>query len=243
VRIIGVLDIRGGVAVRGVGGRREEYRPVSSVLCPGSQPLALARAMRQELGLAELYVADLDAIAGSPPDVQLYEALAREGFRLLVDCGVRTAGPAGPWRLVAGLETLGGPEALTAQMIFSLDLKGGQPLAGPGWPEGPRAILGEAARRGVRSAIVLDLARVGSGEGTGTEELCAWARREWPALEIIAGGGVSGLADLGRLRAVGVDAVLVASALHDGRLTRRDFCDTEDSKTKGARCLRASGEA
>jgi phosphoribosylformimino-5-aminoimidazole carboxamide ribotide isomerase len=221
MRIIGVLDVRGGVAVRGVAGRREEYRPVSSVLCPGSQPLSLARAVRQELGLAEIYVADLDAIAGRPPDVPLYEALAREGFRLLVDCGVRTAGPSGPWRLVAGLETLSGPDVLNTEMVFSLDLKGGQPLAGPGWPAGPRAILAEAVGRGVRSAIILDLARVGTGEGTGTDQLCVWARREWPALEIIAGGGVSGRADLDRLRLAGVDAALVASALHDGRLTRQ----------------------
>lgn len=221
MRIIGVLDVRGGVAVHAVGGRRELYHPALSVLCPGSRPLDLARAMRDRLGLEELYLADLDAITGGFPDVPLYESLAREGFRLLIDCGIRRArGPVGPWRLVAGLETLAGPEVLHEGLLFSLDLKAGEPLAGPGWPRRSRAILAEAVRRGVRSVVLLDLARVGTGKGTGTEGLCAWARREWPALEIIVGGGVSGPADLARLQTAGADAVLVASALHDGRLTR-----------------------
>ena len=37
-------------------------------------------------------------------------------------------------------------------------------------------------------------------------------------MEVFAGGGVRDLADLGRLRQCGVAGVLVASALHDGRL-------------------------
>ena len=47
-------------------GERERYRPVSSVLAgEDGDPLALARAFRSELGLDELYVADLDAITGA----------------------------------------------------------------------------------------------------------------------------------------------------------------------------------
>jgi len=223
MHIIGVLDVRSGVALHAAGGRRAEYGPLSSVLAPGSDPVVLARAMRDVLGLGEVYVADLDAITDGTPDLGLYHALAGEGLGLLVDCGMRETAPEGPWRVVAGLETLAGPEALREGLVFSLDLRGGVPLAGPGWREGPRAIVAEAVRRGVRSVIVLDLARVGGGAGVGTEGLLAWMRAEYPGLEIIAGGGVSGVADLERLASLGIDGALVGSALHDGRLGRREL--------------------
>ena len=75
----------------------------------------------------------------------------------------------------------------------------------------------------MRGLLVLDLARVGEGAGTGTEELCARLARTFPGVAISAGGGVRGVEDLERLRLCGVEAVLVASALHDGRLGRQDF--------------------
>ncbi|HKB34931.1 MAG TPA: HisA/HisF-related TIM barrel protein, partial [Gemmataceae bacterium] len=66
---------------------------------------------------------------------------------------------------------------------------------------------------------------VGAGSGTGTEELCRWLAEAYPGVEVAAGGGVHGPDDLRRLRTCGVRAVLVASALHDGRLTRTDLAE------------------
>jgi phosphoribosylformimino-5-aminoimidazole carboxamide ribotide isomerase len=66
--------------------------------------------------------------------------------------------------------------------------------------------------------VVLDLARVGVGTGVGTEELCARLHRHDPALQLTAGGGVRGPDDIQALYASGVQYVLVASALHDGRI-------------------------
>jgi phosphoribosylformimino-5-aminoimidazole carboxamide ribotide isomerase len=212
MRIIGVLDVMGGAAVRGVGGRREEYRPIG-------EPLAVARSL-MGMGVRELYVADLDAIRTGIFSVPLYEGLPSLGVPLLIDCGVRTRGPTGPWRVVAALETLAGPEWLDDSVVFSLDLKAGVPLA---WSDDPRTIIATAVERGVRSMIVLDLARVGTGLGAGTDELLAWMRPAYPHLEIIAGGGIAGRDDLARLFPLGVDGVLVGSALHDGRLTARDL--------------------
>src|SRR5258708_15280562 len=63
MRIIPVLDVMNGLAVRAVGGRRSEYRPLVSRLCASAEPLKVAHAFRR-LGHAELYLADLDAIGG-----------------------------------------------------------------------------------------------------------------------------------------------------------------------------------
>ena len=49
-----------------------------------------------------------------------------------------------------------------------------------------------------------------------------FTKTDIPGLEVTAGGGVRGRADLDRLKACGVRNVLVASALHDGRLSRSE---------------------
>ena len=67
--------------------------------------------------------------------------------------------------------------------------------------------------------LCIDLARVGMGQGTCTEGLAVQLLKEYPEAEIITGGGVRGVEDLRQFRQAGVSGVLVASALHDGRLT------------------------
>ena len=37
------------------------------------------------MGLADVYLADLDAIAGQPPDLGIYAHLRQDGFRLWLD--------------------------------------------------------------------------------------------------------------------------------------------------------------
>jgi phosphoribosylformimino-5-aminoimidazole carboxamide ribotide isomerase len=78
---------------------------------------------------------------------------------------------------------------------------------------------------------VLDLARVGMGEGVGTEPVCRSLRCIDPKLQIISGGGVRGLGDLESLAQAGCDAALVASALHDGRVREKAKGKRQKAKT------------
>jgi phosphoribosylformimino-5-aminoimidazole carboxamide ribotide isomerase len=239
MRLIPVLDLSKGQVVRGVAGRRRDYRPVVSRLTPSTEPLAVAREFRDHFGLTELYLADLDAIAGAPAALAVYDALHANGFRLCVDAGIclpddaQTLARASVEGIVAGLETLRSPDALRAlcadhgagRIIFSLDLKGGRALGEVStWDTADAwGIAVQAIDCGARRLIVLDLERVGVGAGTGTEVLCARLAADYPDVEVIAGGGVRGVEDLRRLKACGVRGVLVASALHDGRITRADL--------------------
>jgi phosphoribosylformimino-5-aminoimidazole carboxamide ribotide isomerase len=239
MRIIPVLDLQNGVVVRGIAGRRREYRPVASQLTSSYHPADVARAFRDDFGLTELYLADLDAIAGRRPALEIYAILRDLGFRLNVDAGVRKAldtqplAAAGIEGIVAGLETIAGPHVLqklcrdlgSERILFSLDLKEGRPLGNlPMWGTTETwPIIERAVESGVRRMIILDLARVGVDTGTGTEELCIRLNREFPGAEVIVGGGIRGNSDLERLKCCGVSAALVASALHDGRLRREDL--------------------
>jgi phosphoribosylformimino-5-aminoimidazole carboxamide ribotide isomerase len=83
--------------------------------------------------------------------------------------------------------------------------------------------VAHAVSLGVARFIVLDLARVGTGTGPGTESLCGELVNSFPHVEIYAGGGVRNVADLRRMREAGIHGALVASALHDGALNRDDL--------------------
>jgi phosphoribosylformimino-5-aminoimidazole carboxamide ribotide isomerase len=238
--ILPVLDLMAGQVVRGIAGHRSDYRPIVSPLTSSNEPAAVAAAFATHFGLTELYLADLDAIAGAAPAGDVYAKLHAGGFRLWVDAGIRTAeqarelGRLGIERIVVGLETVAGPDVLARaveelgeRVVFSLDLRDGQPIGDTGaWRAGDaERIVERAVAVGIGRLIVLDIARVGVGAGMGTEELCARIVKAHPRVEVYAGGGVRGAADLRRLRDAGVRGALVASALHDGSLNRADWCE------------------
>jgi phosphoribosylformimino-5-aminoimidazole carboxamide ribotide isomerase len=234
MKVLPVLDLQGGRVVRGIGGLRREYRP----LTPDCQPVRVALSFRERFGLEELYLADLDAIEGKSPALPLFAELKRLGLRLWVDAGVSNAAAAEPLftagieTVVAGLETVAGPTALAeicqgraGRVVFSLDLRDGVPLGDvTAWrrPDA-RNIADQAIHLGLRRILLLDLKRVGMNTGTGTDLLAAELIAACPDLEVAVGGGVRDFTDLCRLKSLGVQATLVASALHDGRIKREDL--------------------
>ncbi len=238
MQILPVLDIKNGCVVRGVAGKREEYLPVESVLAENAEVLTIANAFRSQLGLSKLYVADLDAIQHDAPNDSAYRALTVAGFELVIDAGLRDLDRAaelfnaGASAIIAALETSPGPDHVmglidrfgTDRVIFSLDLQHGKPIvATPDWGDTAIEIARRAIESGVRRLIVLDLAGVGIASGVATLSLCAQLREEFRGLELITGGGVRGADDLRVLSDARIDAVLVASALHDGSITMDDL--------------------
>jgi phosphoribosylformimino-5-aminoimidazole carboxamide ribotide isomerase len=235
VRVIPVLDLKGGQAVHAIRGQREGYGPVRSVLAASADPLDLGRGLVTRLGARECYVADLDAIAGLADHGPVIRALAGLGLGVWLDAGIATAAEAerarglGVARIIIGTETLRDPRELSAivesldgraSCVLSLDLRDGRLLGGG--PEvtqlGLGALVALAWKAGIRSFIVLDLARVGSGEGPqlgAAREL----RRGFPEAELVIGGGVRDSADLSALADEGFQAALVATALHRGLIT------------------------
>jgi phosphoribosylformimino-5-aminoimidazole carboxamide ribotide isomerase len=239
-RVIPVLDLKGGQAVHAVGGDRAYYQPLKTRLHADSEPLGVARGFRDVLNLRELYLADLDAIAGGPPSCSLYSAIRALGLDLWVDAGIRDRSALGPLlaagvsSLVVGLETVRGPAALAAigselrpdQLVFSLDLRAGVPLVADGADWGtsdPFTIGCSGIALGIRRLLLLDLARVGTGRGSGTMTLLNRLHAEYPAIEITVGGGIADVAEVQALAQAGASALLVGSALHDGRIGARDL--------------------
>jgi phosphoribosylformimino-5-aminoimidazole carboxamide ribotide isomerase len=220
VRVIGVIDLRHGRAVRAYAGRRDRYQPIGDAV-------DLARQYVDRYKLTELYVADLDAIESAEQPAQQIRQIADLGVPLWLDAGVssveraRHALDLGATRVIVGLETLPSFYALRSictaigggLVAFSLDLRAGEPIAGRGIPhEAPEQLVARAADAGARSVIVLDLARVGTRAGVDFE-LLGRIRKAAPGLALLAGGGVRGPADVEKLAALGCDGALVATAL------------------------------
>jgi phosphoribosylformimino-5-aminoimidazole carboxamide ribotide isomerase len=246
MQVIPVIDLLGGQVVRGIGGRRNEYRPIQSRLASDSQPAAIAKQLKERFGFDTVYVADLDAITGGDRrrNIPALEAISDAELRLWLDAGsgdhrsvwevIEIAGSRAVLAdIVVGLETLKRPNNghLIAEIkkymsaIFSLDLKSGVPITQVAeWQHFTAMDIAQVMHAaGVDDMIVLDLEDVGCGAGTRTLDLCRQMRQSLPGIRLTAGGGVRGRDDLAALADAGCDAVLVASALHDGRLTASDI--------------------
>jgi phosphoribosylformimino-5-aminoimidazole carboxamide ribotide isomerase len=258
MQIIPVLDLAGGIAVHAQAGERIRYGPLASDLVP-DQPgdaVALLRAFHSMLGVHQCYVADLDAIQGGALQRTLLRQLAEfhTGFAgaLLVDAGTNHPGGAlevlscGASEVVIGLETLEAFADLAnivqvvgpTRLVFSLDLKLGVPILHPAMHDatgaGPDAmsLAAQAIATGVTTLLLLDLGRIGTGCGVDLG-LLEGLRRQFPAIRLLAGGGVLTRVDLERMRDAGCDGALIASAIHSGRVTASDLADLTGSTDWG----------
>ena len=239
--VLGVVDLRGGFAVRAREGRRAEYAPIDVVAGRTIQrgdAESVARTYIEQCGIKALYIADLDAIEGRGLQRALLRRIATLSVPLWLDAGITSVDEAncalacGAARAIVGLETLPSFDALSMicqsvgpdRVAFSLDLRNGALLTQVPLlvRQQPEEIVRHAIDAGVSSVIVVDLSRVGTGRGLDLE-LAARLKALSPTLRLFAGGGIRGPRDLDEMRSAGCDGALVASALLDGRITALDL--------------------
>jgi HisA/HisF family protein len=241
VQIIPVIDLVNGTVVRARAGDRDHYRPIVTPLSPTSDPVDVAHGLLAIHPFDALYVADLDAITGRGDNTA---ALARlkarcPGLVLWVDSGVAAADPAearlgaGTDRLVLGSESqvdaaLARRLAGHDRVVLSLDFRGDR-------FQGPADLLADTSCW-PRRIIAMTLARVGSGGGPDLDRLDD-VKRAAGARAVFAAGGVRDAADLAALAGRGIAGALVATCLHDGRLTGADIGALADPAAAGRHSL------
>jgi len=222
--IIPVLDLKHGKAVGARAGERASYQPIVTPLSPTSEVVDVLRGLRGLASFATAYIADLDAIAGEGGHGDVLRALVATvpGVEFWLDGGFATAESARAaitTRVtpILGSESLAGIQELTAarallgaeKFLLSLDYRGGRFMGAPEVEHGPSLWPNRI--------ILMTLDRVGTGTGPDFDALEALVRRS-AGRAVFAAGGVRNEEDLVRLQAIGVAGVLVATALHDGRL-------------------------
>lgn len=227
MQIVPVIDIRNGVAVRAVAGARASYAPLETPLAATSDPLDVARGMMALHSFEAIYIADLDAIERRGSNKAIVGAIADAitPARLWLDAGFTRALDAAAWRAVETVDLVFGSETLDSagagaalrddpRAILSLDFSSAGFLGDPRlnandsfWPN---------------RLIVMTLARVGARQGPDVARFQDISARAGER-RVHAAGGVRGLDDLLVLKEAGAAGALVATALHEGRLTRADL--------------------
>ena len=231
MRIIPVVDLQNNVVVRAVKGQRERYRPLESALCRSSDPVRVARILLEHCASRKLYAADLDALAGRPPQTSVIEALlaALPAMELWLDAGFATPEDASACAMSLGahasrMTPVFGSESLRtaadfercfadpSRAILSLDRRNERPLDPAGCWSAPQLWPSRV--------IVMTLDRVGAFAGP---DLVTFAdvRERAPHARLIGAGGIRDADDLATVRRAGAHAWLVASALHDLRLPQQ----------------------
>ena len=239
--IIPVIDIRHGIAVRAIAGERNRYRAISSLLTQSAEPAEVLKVLETHFQSAICYVADLDAIERQQLNRCTIAEMVRTGVALMVDAGATTVGQietlleVGVQQVVLSSESMHDLMRVEAMvkpldsdsLIFSIDLRHGELLVrDPAWQGNSPLNLAECViEQGIRQLIVLDLAAVGTGLGIPTLQLCQDIRRISPEIRVISGGGADSAACVADAAQAGLDGLLIASALHDGRLTADDLAE------------------
>lgn len=235
MRIIPVMDLMGGKVVHAVRGQREQYKPIESTLTRFSDSVSIAMAFKN-LGLKELYIADLDAIRSVGHNMGFIEQIAaRSHMDIMLDAGFRRADEVkayakrGIRKIVLATETLESLKEVSktvdrfgAQVVASIDFKFSQVISQSG---ALQLTVGELVKEfeanGSSEILVLSLDRVGTGQGPDYSSLKEVL--EHATVPVLVGGGVRNVEDILRLGRQGVSGVLVATALHRGIITKENL--------------------
>jgi phosphoribosylformimino-5-aminoimidazole carboxamide ribotide isomerase len=237
MEVIPVLDLKDGAVVHARMGRRDQYRPIKTPLATTSHPIDVARGLLSLYPFETFYIADLDAIQRKGDNDAALRGL-RSAFPHLtfwVDSGLAALDRARCWlaadlgHLVLGSETQRDDMLVRRlraddRVILSLDYRDEF--------VGPAALLKDTDAWPSR-VIAMTLARVGSAMGPDFERLSAIRSRVANKL-IYAAGGIRDAADLAALQRTGIAGALVASSLHNGKLTGAQIARLRATNPKNA---------
>jgi phosphoribosylformimino-5-aminoimidazole carboxamide ribotide isomerase len=236
MEVIPAIDLLGGRCVRLFQGDFDKVTEYDQ------DPVEIA-GKYLAAGAKRLHVVDLDgASTGSPANLRIIRKLASDP-RLVLQVGggirsramVDTLLAAGAGRVVVGSIAVNDPpaaigwlnaagaERLVLAFDVKLDADSGEPMAVThGWREASGKHLWDLMEQylaaGARHFLCTDVGRDGTLAGPNVA-LYADCVRRFPKARVIASGGLGSAADLPRLAATGVAAVVAGKALLDGRIT------------------------
>lgn len=223
MRIIPVLDLKGGQVVRAEQGRRDLYKPIVSPLSASAEVVDVAEGLRSLHPFSTFYIADLDAIEGRPPNEDALSQLKgiSPSPELWIDAGLASEAAFTAALGMPSLCPVLGSESQADDLLLRRfrshpDLVLSLDFFADGF-RGPPALL-DQSEFWPSKVIVMTLAKVGSAAGPDFARLREIKAKAGNRM-VIAAGGVRNERDLRELSLLGISAALVATSLHDGTLT------------------------
>ena len=204
-------------------GERSRYEPIAgfSQIVSTSEPLGIL----QKIHPREVYVADLNLLTGRGDNLAVVKKITTVA-RTMADTGISKACDLD--RLPASVSAILGTETASLQLIeetavdrkivASIDMMKRKVLACDPELAGrtPLQLLQRLSGLKLEGVILLEMDKVGTSAGLDVQFLeKAAAAAEHP---LILGGGVKGDEDLRTLEEMGFAGVLLATALHNGRI-------------------------
>jgi phosphoribosylformimino-5-aminoimidazole carboxamide ribotide isomerase len=227
MQIIPVIDLKDGIVVHAKQGNRDDYEPIHSGICKSANIFDVIDVFWTKYRFETTYIADLNAITRSGSNSELLaDVLATyPNITFWVDIGYPITNEDFLCRKnfipVLGSESfhdgnIVGIEKFNKNFILSLDYSINGPIGAPGlfskqqmWPD---------------NIIIMSLPNVGSNQGPDIDKLMAY-RQQYPQYNIIAAGGTRGIGDLKELKRIGIRQALVATALHNCKITPWDIAN------------------
>ena len=224
-RVIFVLDILDGQVVHAVKGEREKYGPIHnfSKVCETSDPLGIV----DKLVPSEVYIADLNRLGNCGNNDEVVKQTGWKSKSML-DLGAYTMDDVHQGHELADSIVLG-TETATIDLLesatafyprsinMSIDIKAGQILTHEtAFKLPPIELIQMLNNYDINDLIILELSKVGTSSGINTEFLQQVV--DHSDHNILLGGGVRDMDDISLLKDVGLEGVLVATAVHNGAL-------------------------
>lgn len=228
--IVPVLDLSNGLAVHANKGDRINYQPISSHLCSSANPIEIVNIFLELYDFKSLYIADLDAIQKQGNNIEIIESICSQHpeLEIWLDTGVKLIKhyieglQFNSLRLILSTESTDSISSFnsiidnypTHSFLLSIDYLSGNILG--------LNLLDQPNSKLPTDILVLNLDNVGSNHG-----IVIPTQINYQSLlnshKLFYGGGIRNNKDLNKLKKIGFTGALVASALHNGELSRDDL--------------------
>lgn len=229
------IDLYEGKAVRLYKG---DYNQLTVY---NDDPTAVAKDFAAA-GVKHIHIVDLEgAKSGETPNLDTVVRIKQEsGLFCEIGGGVRnmdvvkTYMDAGLDRVILGTAAVENPdfvrEAVAAygdKIAVGVDLKDGY-VAVKGWTEKSTLDAVTFCKQmqdiGVRTLIVTDISKDGAMQGT-NHDLYRQLQARFPALQLVASGGVSSMEDVTRLADTGLYGAIIGKAYYIGAINLKTACE------------------
>ncbi|MDB4755849.1 HisA/HisF-related TIM barrel protein [Pirellulaceae bacterium] len=242
------VPLCGPQVVHAIAGKREDYRPIKHSRFDTRSTRVLCSDLIQEFHPKYFYLADLDAITGSGNALNQIHSLLDLPTHFLIDYGIRDIHGwrqlysrlknHDRWSAILASETIESLDLIDEisndippdQLFFSIDFNKGRLTTSPALGEIDFfSLIKELKSRGVRQLILLEVSSVGTATSPVEQIIASYdqinsifqsASPRDPLFKVFAGGGLNCWQDLQRCRNSGMDGVLLATALHNGKIRR-----------------------
>ncbi len=234
MRLIPAIDIINGQCVRLTKG---DY---STKKVYNENPLEVAK-MFQDSGIEYLHLVDLDgAKAKHIVNYKILEKLAVQtnlkidfGGGLKSDDDLRIAFESGAQQITGGSIAVKNPhlfESWINQYGFEKIILGADCIHGniaiQGWQEESSLevlpFIDDYTKKGIKNVICTDISKDGMLQGPAFE-LYTSILNQNPELNLIGSGGVSGIEELSKLKAIGCEGVIIGKAIYEGKISLKSL--------------------